>query len=791
MPKKQIKAKGPKAKKKASAQPLKAASGAPLVIVESPAKERTISRLLKGKYVVKSSYGHVRDLPVRKIGVDVEDEFAPQYVVLPRAKKIMAELKPLVGKSPFVYLATDPDREGESIAWHLVELLNLKEDRIRRITFHEITPAAINEAIASPRQIDANLVSAQQARRVIDRLVGYKLSPLLWAKIQSGLSAGRVQSVAVRLLAERDREIKEFASETYWTLTAVLEKPGAPPPFESKLWVWKGEKIESTRTFDLFAEPYRVKASNLRNAEEVKDIETRLSSGTFKVVKVEKKEIRRRPAPPFSTSTLQQAASQKIGFAAERTMRTAQTLYEGVDLGTPDPVGLITYMRTDSFSVSRVAAEEAAQLIKGKYGPSYLPAQPPVYQTKSRGAQEAHEAIRPTSVGRTPEEVRKFLNPDQARLYELIWKRFMASQMVEAVYDTVSADIENGQAVFHSTGRSLKFDGFLRAFSNGSRVAEETPEEDLEAAAEEGMKLPLLKEGDSVSLASLKPEEHLTSPPPYYNEASLIRAMEKHGIGRPSTYAPTIKTIVDRGYVRRNPKDRRLIPSDLGLLVTAKLKIHFPDVVSLSYTAEVEEKLDSIAEGRSKWVKVVRDFYAPFLAALDAAAKTMEVSRVAPQQSDEKCPLCGSPMLIRESRFGKYLSCTAFPKCKGKIQLTPEGKKVVLETTGEKCDMCGKDLVIRVGRKGKFLACAGYPACKNTYSLDAEGKKIEDSRPLLSSRLCNKCSSPFWLRKGKRGFFLACSAFPKCRNIKPVAKEEGEKLRDEALAVAVARKVSV
>ncbi|OGR81975.1 MAG: DNA topoisomerase I, partial [Elusimicrobia bacterium RIFCSPHIGHO2_02_FULL_57_9] len=638
----------------------------------------------------------------------------------------------------------------------------------------------------------SNLVSAQQARRVIARLVGYKLSPLLWAKIQSGLSAGRVQSVAVRMLAERDREIKEFPAEGYWTLTAVLEKPESSPVFESRLWAWKGEKVESTRTFDLFAEPYRVKASTLRGPQQVKAVESAVSCGAFKVVRVEKKEVRRRPAPPFSTSTLQQAASQKLGFAAERTMRTAQTLYEGVDLGAKDPVGLITYMRTDSFSVSKLAAQEAARFIKEKFGNPYLPAQPPIYRTKSRGAQEAHEAIRPTSVQRAPEEVRKFLNPDQARLYELIWRRFMASQMIEAVYDTVSVDIENGEALFHSAGRSLKFEGFLKAYSPTARAGEENTEEDLEEEeSQEGLRMPPLEEGDIVKLTGLKPEEHFTSPPPYYNEASLIRAMEKHGIGRPSTYAPTIKTIVDRGYVRRNPKDRRLIPSDLGLLVTEKLKIHFPDVVSLSYTAEVEEKLDLIAEGRDKWVKVVGDFYAPFAAALDAASKNMEVSRIAPRQSDEKCPLCGQPMLIRESRFGKYLSCTAFPKCKGKIQLTPEGQKVVLETTGEKCDICGKDLVIRVGRKGKFLACAGYPACKNTYSLDADGKKIEDSRPLLSARPCNKCSSPFWLRKGKRGFFLACSGFPKCRNIKPVARGEGEKLRQEALVAAEARKVAL
>ncbi|MBI4375698.1 MAG: type I DNA topoisomerase [Elusimicrobia bacterium] len=780
-------AKAPKPASKA-AKPLSNGQGEPpargdgpsLVVVESPAKERTISRFLKGKYVVRSSYGHVRDLPVRKLGVEVDDKFKPQYVVLPRAKKILAEFRAMVGKCPYVYLATDHDREGESIAWHIVESLNLARAKVKRITFHEITPQAIQEALTAPRSIDENLVHAQQARRVIDRLVGYKLSPLLWAKIQSGLSAGRVQSVAVRLLAEREQEIKNFKADSYWTITASLEKSGTPPPFDAKLSIWKGEKIETTRTFDLFAEPYRVKATSLKTRDDVKRIEETVSSGVFKVIKVEKKEMRRRPHPPFATSTLQQAASQKLGFAAERTMRVAQSLYEGVALGGEEQAGLITYMRTDSFSISKIAAEEAAQYIKKNFSAQYLPEQPPTYQTKAKGAQEAHEAIRPTSVLRTPESVKSYLNPDQARLYELIWRRFLASQMVEAVYDTVSADIQNGQAVFHCTGRSLKFDGFLKAWTGGG--AEEGDEEGEEP--QESSRLPPLEEGQTVKLLALKPEEHFTSPPPHYNEASLIRAMEKHGIGRPSTYAPTIKTIVDRGYVRRNPKDRRLLPSELGMLVTEKLKKYFPEVVSLSYTAEVEEKLDQIAEGDEDWVKVVHDFYDPFEKSLDNASAVMEVSKVEPKMSDEKCPICQEPMLIRESRFGKYLSCSAFPRCKGKIQLTPEGEKVVPKTTNEVCDMCAKPMVIRRGRKGEFLACSGYPACKNTFSLDpVTGQKIEESRPLMTARQCQKCSSTFWLRKGKRGFFLACSGFPKCRNIKPVAKDEGEKLRAEAEAL--------
>ncbi|MEK7232636.1 MAG: type I DNA topoisomerase [Elusimicrobiota bacterium] len=766
-----------------------ARTGPSLLVVESPAKERTISRFLKGEFVVKSSFGHVRDLPVRKIGVNVDDDFAAQYVVLPRAKKILAEFKSLVSKAAFVYLATDHDREGESIAWHLVDMLKLKPDQVKRITFHEITSAAIKAAIAAPRAIDENLVHAQQARRVIDRLVGYKLSPLLWAKIQSGLSAGRVQSVAVRLLAEREHEIVEFASEGYWTLTAALEKNGAPPVFDAKLSLWKKEKVETVRTYDLFSEQYRVKATILRTAEEVDLVSKIVQGGVFSVVKVEKKEVRRRPPPPFSTSTLQQAASQKMGFAAERTMRIAQSLYEGVDLGGTDPAGLITYMRTDSFSIAKSAAEECALFVKDTYGATYAPAVPPTYQTKSRGAQEAHEAIRPTSVLRTPDAVRKFLNPDQVRLYELIWKRFVASQMIEATYDTVSVDIENGDSLFHCTGRTLKSEGFLRVYRDAPKGDEE-PDEEVE---EEGSRLPPLIEGDVLRLVTLKPEEHRTSPPPHYNEASLIRAMEKHGIGRPSTYAPTIKTIVDRGYVRRNMKDRKLIPTELGILVTTKLKGHFPDVVSLTYTANVEAQLDKIAEGEAGWTSVVKTFYAPFSKALDAAATEMEASRIEPKMSDELCPICTAPMLIRESRFGKYLSCSAFPKCKGKIQLTPEGLKVVLELTGESCDLCGKAMVIRTGRKGKFIACSGYPECKNTFSLDADGKKIEGSRPLLTTRSCNKCQKHMWLRVGKRGFFLTCPGYPKCRNLKPVSKEEGEKLRvagEELRAAQIAARLA-
>lgn len=775
----------PKVKKKAEAAKN---MGAELVIVESPAKQRTISKILSRHYVVRSSYGHVRDLPESKLGVNDKGDFEPTYVLLPRTKKILPELKELSDKAPAIYLATDHDREGESIAWHLAHILEIPDEKIKRITFHEITPAAIEEALKAPREIDMHLVHAQQARRVIDRLVGYKLSPLLWKKVRRGLSAGRVQSVAVRLLVEREKEIKEFNSEAYWTLSASLEKTGFPPPFSARLIQWKGEKIESVRKYQLFAEEYQVRSTLFKTRPEINSVVQAAKGASFTVSSVERKELRRYAAPPFTTSTLQQAASQKFGFSAERIMRIAQSLYEGVDLGTGDPVGLITYMRTDSVSVAAQAQQAARRFIESKFGKEFLPEKPPFYKTKTRGAQEAHEAIRPTGVERTPEAVARFLEPDQTKVYGLIWKRFIASQMAEAVFDTVSVDIQATEALFRANGRTLKFEGFLKAYAAIPGKKEREPEEldakepdnlDSDKGADEASdKLPPLERGDSLKMILLEPAEHQTSPPPRYNEASLIRALEKNGIGRPSTYAPTIKTIVNRGYVEKGAKDRALSPSEIGVRVTEKLKEHFPDVVNLSYTADVEERLDRIAEGDDVWQQVVKAFYDPFQKELKAAQGAMEDTK--PQETEEICPLCGSKMLLRESRFGKYLSCSKFPQCKGKARLNTQGEKVVPEATDEKCEVCGKPMVIRTGRKGRFLACSGYPACRNTYSLDSEGKKILGSRPIATKMPCNKCGSPFWLRMGKRGYFLACSAFPKCRNLKPVGKEEAERLKREA-----------
>ncbi|MBI4054543.1 MAG: type I DNA topoisomerase [Elusimicrobia bacterium] len=749
----------PKGKGEAKKRP-----GRSLVLVESPTKERTISRFLGKSFVVRSTYGHVRDLPERKMGVDERNGFEPTYVVLSRTKKLLPALKQLANKSKKVYLATDHDREGESIAWHLTRILNLKESAFQRITFHEITPEAVRESLHSGRAIDPHLVQAQQARRILDRLVGYRLSPLLWAKIKRGLSAGRVQSVATRLVAERDQEIQGFSSEEYWTVGARLEKEGFPP-FEAELELWRNEKIDEGRSFSLFAEEYRVRTTRLKSSEQVDGVLEALGSAGFLISEKQAREVRRRAAPPFITSSLQQEASHRLSFSSDRTMRVAQSLYEGVELGHRERVGLITYMRTDSTSLASSAQGEAREVIGSLYGASYLPDTPPVFQGKVRGAQEAHEAIRPTTSRRTPDSIAVHLSVDQLKLYRLVWQRFIASQMADAVYDTVAADIQAGEAVFHATGRQLKFPGYLKVYRE---VEEEKSQNDV--------LLPPLEVGDSLRLLELLPRSHRTAPPPRYHEASLIRALEKHGIGRPSTYAPTLKTIVERGYVRVEPKDRRMFITSLGAVVTEGLKSFFKEIVDLSFTAKVEERLDDVAEGQCAWQEVVRDFYDPFCRSLQVAQMQMKENRIEPIRSEEKCPVCGKVMLLRESRFGKYLSCSQFPKCKGKISLDEHGKKRVPEETGEKCDKCGLPLVIRVGRRGRFLACSGFPRCINTFSLGPDGKKIPQSQPVETTEKCKKCSSPMWLRKGKRGHFLACSAYPRCRSTARVSKEFADSL---------------
>ena len=593
--------------------------GKKLVIVESPTKQKTISKILGNDFIVRSSFGHVRDLPSKDIGVDIEHGFNPTYVPVERAKRLIAELTAAAKNASEIYLATDPDREGEAIAWHLVELLKLPKDRYQRIFFHEITPSAIKESFAHARKIDDNLVNAQQARRILDRIVGYKLSPLLWKKITSGLSAGRVQSVAVRLLAERAKEIAEFKEQEYWTIGAQFEKPNTAPSFWARVTKWQGKNVEQTTTYKLFAEDYKVKTTVFDKPEKLAPLSDLLRKGPNVVAKVEKKEVKQKPKPPFITSSMQQDAYHKLGVPSQKTMMTAQHLYEGIEI-SGQTIGLITYMRTDSFNVSKLLQEQTKKFIGEKYGPAFVPAKQPVYKSKVMGAQEAHEAIHPTDVRRTPQAMKPYLTADQYKLYELIWLRFVASQMAEAVFNTVSIDIASGeekQCTLRANGRTVKFPGYLSIYKDQD---DESSGDDTGTSA----LLPVLAEGDELNLLDLKTKDHKTTPPPCYNEASLIKTLEKHGIGRPSTYAPTIKTILDRKYIARQPKTSKLVATDLGITVTDSLKDFFKEIMDLSYTAGVEEQLDKVAEGSQKWVNLLSDFYGNFKQELTEADKGMQ-----------------------------------------------------------------------------------------------------------------------------------------------------------------------
>ena len=732
-----------------------------LIIVESPTKQRTIGKFLGNGYTIIATLGHIRDLPSRALGVDEEKDFEPQYVILPKAKKVIPSLKDAVKKADTVYLATDFDREGEAIAWHVAEALKVPEDRMARITFHEITPEAIKESLEHPRQVDMTLVHSQQARRILDRLVGYKLSPLLWSKVRKGLSAGRVQSVALRFLVEREREIQGFKSQAYWTIKAELQK-GKDTAFTASLIELNGHKVEQTAVMKLFADDYRVTTTSLTDVAAVDSVIEKLKKASYQVSKVVRKEARRSPPPPFMTATLQQDSSRRLGYSAVKTMVVAQQLYEGVELGDAGSTGLITYMRTDSLNIAKTAQTEARQFVKERYGEKFVPEEPRVYQTKSRGAQEAHEAIRPTSVARTPESVKPFLTSEQARLYDLIWRRFVASQMTDAIFDTVGVDIaasagDKDHYVFHASGRTLKAPGFLKVY--------EEPEEKEEK--QDGQKLPSLTERDPLNLLNVVSEAHKSEPPPRFNEASLIKMLERHGIGRPSTYAPILQTIIGRGYVRE--ESRRLYPSDLGTFVTDLLKEHFPEIVDLHFTAKVEERLDEIAQGDSEWPVVIKEFYGPFIKELAVAQTAITTKPFEPKESGEMCEKCGAPMLIRESRFGRYLSCKTYPACKNKISLDANGNKVLPEVTDKTCEKCGKPLVKRFGRRGPFLACSGYPDCKTTYSIDKEGNIVIKPAPVMTDKKCEKCGKAMLLRVGKRGPFLACSGFPRCRNLKKAA----------------------
>jgi DNA topoisomerase-1 len=707
--------------------------GKSLVVVESPTKVKTIQKYLDSRYVVKASMGHVRDLPKSNLGVDPKRGFKPKYVVMPGKKKVLDELKKAAEKADALYVATDPDREGEAIGWHLAQELPFDKKKVYRVAFNEITERAVKAAFQNPGKIDLKKVDAQQARRVLDRLVGYSLSPLLWEKVQRGLSAGRVQSVAVRLIVDREREIQAFRPEEYWSLHARL-RAKRPPEFVATLKEVAGEK------------------ASLPSEETTRTLMASLEGARFTVRSVTRGERRRNPAPPFITSTLQQEAGRKLGFSAKKTMTVAQQLYEGIDVGDDGPVGLITYMRTDAVRVAREAQEEARGWVTARLGREYVPETPPVY--RSRGsAQEAHEAIRPSDVAREPKLVARFLTRDQQALYRLIWERFLASQMTPAVYDTVSADIEAGRCLFRAQGQTLKFKGFMAVYVE-SREDEAVSEEDAESV------VPPLEEGEVLALLGLDPKQHFTQPPPRYTEASLIKSLEELGIGRPSTYAQILSTIVnERGYVRR--ERRTLFATELGIEVTDLLQGFFADIMNVEFTAQMEGELDRVEEGERKWVDTVQKFYGPFKRDLAEAKKNMRNVKKG-EETGEDCPECSQPLLERRGRFGKFIACSAYPDCRYTRDLNGGGRAED-EPTNELCPACGKPMVVKHGRYGKFIACSGYPECKTT-------------KPVTLGIACPQpgCAGELVERRSRRGrTFYGCSAYPTCKFVlwqRPVAE---------------------
>ncbi|MCX7695608.1 MAG: type I DNA topoisomerase [Caloramator sp.] len=673
-----------------------------LVIVESPAKAKTIGKFLGKGYKIAASMGHVRDLPKSQLGVDIDNNYEPKYITIRGKGKLIDELKKEAKKCQKVYLATDPDREGEAISWHLATILGLNFNDECRIEFHEITKKALNEAIKNPRKINMNLVNAQQARRVLDRLVGYEISPILWKKVKWGLSAGRVQSVAVKLICEREQEINSFIPEEYWSITAKLKNKNKQ--FEAKFYGRDNEKIE------------------LKNKEQVDEILKDLKEAQYKVINVKRQEKKKSPLPPFTTSSLQQEAFKKLNFTTKKTMSIAQQLYEGIDVKGEGTVGLITYMRTDSVRVSDEAQKEAKDYILNNYGKEYVPQATKNYKTKGN-IQDAHEAIRPTSVNRHPDNIKDSLTNDQYKLYNLIWNRFIASQMSEAIYDTTSVDISAGDYQFKATGSILKFNGYLSVYQQ---------EEDEKEA-----KLPEINTNDVLTLINLDSKQHFTQPPARYTEATLVKVLEEKGIGRPSTYAPIISTILERGYVEKEKK--YFVPTELGIIVTELLNENFKDIVDVEFTAEMEKKLDEIEEGQENWVEVVDSFFKPLKKQIEIAEQTIEKVSIEEkvEVTDIKCDKCGRNMVIKKSKYGKFLACPGYPECKN--------TKPLLDELDVNCPLCGSKVVVRRSKKGKiFYGCSDFPKC-NFVSWD---------KP--TNEKCPKCGETLYEKNIKGDKKLVC-----------------------------------
>ncbi|HXX58469.1 MAG TPA: type I DNA topoisomerase [Thermodesulfovibrionales bacterium] len=720
-----------------------------LVIVESPAKANTINKILGKGFFVKASIGHIRDLPKKEMGVNVEKDFEPSYVTIPGKEKVIRELRKAAKEADAVYLAPDPDREGEAIAWHIASVLSdakpkpkAKEEKIFRVTFNEITERAVHEAIKSPRRIDSNKVDAQQARRILDRLVGYGLSPLLWKKVRRGLSAGRVQSVAVRLVVDREREIEAFQKEEYWNVALQLEGP-VLPAFPAKLYKYRGSLVVNR-------EAEGNERFLIRTSEDAGRITSEIEAEALSVSKIDKKERKRSPYPPFTTSTLQQEAARKLKYTAKRTMMLAQQLYEGVELGEEGSVGLITYMRTDAVRVAPEAQQWAREFIEKRFGKDYLPEKPPAYKSKA-GAQEAHETIRPTDITRPPEALKSFLTRDQHNLYSLIWNRFVASQMSPSRLEQTTFIIENSGKTFdvRASGTVVRFDGFMALYTESKDEIEE----------EEGGILPHLKAEDRLTLKEAKPTQHFTQPPPRYSEATLVKALEEKGIGRPSTYATILSTIQDRKYVHK--EEGRFSPTELGVVVNDLLVDKFPELIDIGFTAKMEDELDGVEDGKLEWVEVVKDFYRPFSHDLSEATKTLGKIKPADIPTDIMCEKCGMPMVIKWGRHGRFMACSGYPNCKNTRPLEGQGTEAP-QVTDEKCEVCGSPMVLKSGRFGKFLACSRYPECKTTKPLSTGVKCPEDGGDIVERR--TKKGKPFW----------SCNNYPRCKFAtwnKPVPKK--------------------
>jgi len=744
--------------------------GKSLVIVESPAKAKTINKFLGRNFTVKASMGHVRDLPKKKLGVDEKRDFKPTYEILPGRKKVIDELIKAAGTADKVYLAPDPDREGEAICWHLSEILKKTNKNLHRVMFNEITRRAVAHGIEHPAKIDLHKVDAQQARRILDRLVGYKISPLLWDKVRRGLSAGRVQSVALRIVVEREREIRAFKPEEYWTLAALLEGK-EPPPFEARLI-----KV-------------RDKKADLKNQQETEAIVGGLKGAAFVVRSVEAKEKKKNPVPPFITSKLQQDASRKLGFTVKKTMTLAQRLYEGMDLGDMGTVGLITYMRTDSTRVAPEALQEVRDHIVKAHGAEFLPDEPRVYKV-GKMTQGAHEAIRPTSMELAPELVKRYLQKDEYLLYSLIWNRFVASQMKPAIFDVTTADIEAGACLFRATGSRMRFAGYLAVYQDIVERDRKDPSAQKDGADPEeddaSRVLPPLAEGDRLRLQKLDPKQHFTQPPPRFTEASLVKEMEENGIGRPSTYASILATLQNREYVEK--VDSKFVPSELGMTVTDLLVGHFGNIVDVKYTARMEEELDEIEEGRLDWVDALKEFNTQFAKDLKSAARNMENIKTKEEPTDRTCEKCGKPMVIKWGRYGRFIACSGYPDCKntqeigatngngaqgGAVGASAGGaagsEPVVIPEEQGTCEKCGSAMVLRKGRFGPFIACSAYPKCRNTkkIAMDKEGKITITKKPdRILDEPCPQCGKPLAVKDGRFGEFTACSAYPECKYIK-------------------------